>query len=44
MEAVILTKDQYQELVVRMDEIKSALTENRKNLKMYFLTIKISFN
>ena len=37
MEAVILTKDQYQELVVRMDEIKSALTEKQKEPKDVFL-------
>lgn len=37
MEAVILTKEQYQDLVVRMDEIKSALSESQKNPKDVFL-------
>lgn len=37
MEAVILTKEQYQDLVVRMDEIKSALFESQKNPKDVFL-------
>ena len=37
MEAVILTKEQYQDLVVRMEEIKSAVTEKQKEPKDIFL-------
>jgi DNA-binding transcriptional MerR regulator len=37
MEAVILTKDQYQNLVVQLEEIKSALTEKQKDPKDVFL-------
>lgn len=37
MEAVILTKEQYQDLVVRMEEIKSALIDKQKEPKDVFL-------
>ena len=37
IKAVILTKDQYQDLVMRMDEIKNALTEKQKEPKDAFL-------
>jgi hypothetical protein len=37
MEAIILTKDQYQELVIRIDEIKSVLSEKQKEPKEVFL-------
>lgn len=36
MEAVILPKEQYQELLKRMDEIKSVLTEKQKDPKDLF--------
>lgn len=37
MEAIILTKEQYQELLNRMDEIKSVLSEKQKNPQDIFL-------
>ena len=37
MEAVILPKEQYQELLKQMDEIKSVLTEKQKDPKDLFL-------
>jgi len=37
MEAIILTKDQYQELLGRIDEIKSSITDKSKNPEDAFL-------
>lgn len=37
MEAIILPKEQYHELLERMDEIKSVLTEKQKDPKDVFL-------
>lgn len=37
MEAIILTKDQFQQIQAELEQIKAALTEKQKNTKDIFL-------